>query len=278
MTARFASVAALTAVCLLSAQASAYDLLSVSDYPVTTGYVIQDYPSEGTPLLSWFDFTYVFSDHHLRQAFVMPISDDIHLSYMDDSGTDTIGYSVGHYDVSGVPWESVSGSCAEVACRVSLPDKPADSEFVLVGFAVWFKNGDHHLRQLTIGESDGTLTVWLGDKLYDDPVGFKVDYSWVPQSRIVSQGYWGDGGTETIWAPDGEIPDGQIVLQGFTASYIDLDHHVTRLAVYPEEVSLYDKNRDDAIRGSVRWVELATSRWPFEPIDPGFDPVFDAGR
>jgi hypothetical protein len=274
---RSAAAVVLAAICLHTSASSAQELISIEDYPVTTGYVIEDYPIDGrTPLLSWFDFGYVFSDHHLRQMFVRPMSNDtIHLSYMDDDGEDTIGYSVGHWALDGVPWRSVSGSCPEVACKVQLGNIPADSEFVLIGFSVWFKNSDHHLRRLLIQENDGELTVWLGDKNSDDPVGFRVDFSWVPQDEIVATGQWGDGDTESIFAPDGEIPDGPIVLRGFSANYIDLDHHVTRFAVYPDQISLYDKNRDDAMRGSVRWAQLRTWRNPFDPPLP---PIFENAR
>jgi hypothetical protein len=276
MTKRLVAFGLFSVLGSLARQGAAQTLMSVDDYPVTSGYVVRDYDAHGaTPLLAWFDYFYVFSDHHIRQIFALPLANDVHVSFMDDDGEDTIGYSVGHWATSGVPWRSITSGCAGLSCVETLTDKPAGSVFVLVGFSVWFKNSDHHLRQLSINENDGKLVVWFGDKGYDDPVGFRVDYGWVPQNRVLAQGEWGDGGTADIYAPYGEIPDGPIVIRGFNASYIELDHHVSRLAVYPDQISLYDKNRDDAIRGNVRWAKLGRAKSPYFPADP---PVLEVAR
>jgi hypothetical protein len=246
--------------CLYASTGSAQQLITVDDYPVWTGVVVRDYPTGGgTPLLSWFDFWYVFPDHHLQTISVLPIGDDIELSLRDDDNNDAIGYSVGHFLYPNVSWESVSERCSSgISCVTQLSPKPDGSAFVLVGFEVEYLNDDHHLRQLSIFESDGKLVVWFGDRWFDDDFAFRVDYSWVPGDRILSQGHWGDGsGNGRIFAPSGELPDGPIAIQGFAASYLDDDHHVGRLAVSPDEVNLYDDDRDDAMRGQVKWVELA---------------------
>jgi hypothetical protein len=261
---------ALAFVCLQGG-ASAQQLITVDDYPVTPGFVIRDYPSNpGTPLLSWFHLWYVFSDHHLENISVLPIGDDIQLSLLDEDGNDTIGYTVGHYLYPDVPWESVSDTCSGgLSCVVQLAEKPDDSEFVLVGFDAEFTNGDHHLRQLSIFESEGKLVVWFGDQYFDDPIAFRVDFSWIPRKQVLSQGHWGNGsGSGHVYAPFDELPKGPVVLQGFAANYLDDDHHLAHLAVSPDEVRLSDKNCDDSMAGQVKWLELA-------PDESGQPPPID---
>lgn len=270
MKTRFTLAALLASICLYSPPASAQQAMSVADYPVTTGYVVRDYPSTGVPLLSWFNFWYVFGDNHLRQIFALPLGDEIHLSFLDNSGSDTIGYSVGHYAVTNIPWESYQGWCGGLGCVEWIGPHPPDTEFVLIGFSFWFTDNDHHLRQISIRETNGYLAVMYNDKSYDKPFGYTVEYSWVPRSKVLAKGNWGDGGKKTIKAQAGTVPDGAVVLQSFDVSYISLDHHVQRLAVSPREVSLYDHNHDDAIRTRVGWVKVTNSTKP--PIEPPIEP------
>ncbi|HVJ20535.1 MAG TPA: hypothetical protein VM686_34215 [Polyangiaceae bacterium] len=250
---------------------SAQQLITVDDYPVHHGFHVRDYPTgTGTPLLSWFDLWYVFPDHHIQQIGVLPTGNDIEISFRDDDNDDMTGYSVGHYIYPNVPWESASEICSSgLSCVTQLSPKPDDSEFVLIGFEAEYLDGDHHLRQLSIFESEGKLVVWFGDQYFDDDMAFRVDYSWVPRKNIVSMGHWGDGSSNgRIYAPSGELPNGPIVIQGFAANYLDDDHHVGRLAVSPDEVDLYDDDHDDAMRGQVKWLELA-------PDESGKPPPID---
>ena len=126
------------------------------------GTVFPSTTVSGAPLLAAFRYFFIDGDHHIRKIAAMPLPQQsaVEVAFADENGDDRYSYGVAHHwvDPTGITQHSFHGGCAG-RCIVQLFTRPpGDFQFVLTGFRVQFENGDHHLDELGITESNGFLT------------------------------------------------------------------------------------------------------------------------
>src|SRR5207249_2653372 len=123
------------------------------------------------------------------------------------------------------------------------------------------REGDHHLREISLLEDDGQLVVSFADENYDDTVGWNVEYAYLPTDLFAALGQ--SSGIRAHGAVQTSITPGPSVLRGFKMEFKPYftsgnDHHVRDIGVFTLDdgrIQVYyeDENSDDGFDWTVRW-------------------------
>lgn len=249
----------LIAIHLLPTPASAEVVTGVSEsYQTLAPFAI----TNQAPLLQGFNFSFLDTDHHLKQIVLRPngssgslLPGKLELSYADKWGFADYYYRA-EYTVGKnmVPTRSTGHQYCVDTCSVILPNFPGrDSHvFVLVGFAFEFDRDsvltDHHVKQFEIKESNGRLTVNYRDQEGPDVFDWEVMYAWVPRDNFAYVQN-SRSGTATGSAHQSISSVGRPVIHGFNLNFRYTDHHIKNIAVELTpgalDVDFADKNGDD---------------------------------
>lgn len=230
-----------------------------------------NYPYSGVALLNTFYFLMTRGqtvsstiDHHLQQImFLLDFGPDtLHLGFHDEPDNDTFRYVIAHHAVEGedIRIGEYGLDIGVGTYSVQLGDRPAgDWVFVLRGFQLSFRGVDHHINEIGIRETNGTLRVAYSDRNADDTYVFTVQYAWVPAALLDRLG--SSSGTSAEWDRE-TIPNGRVVLRGFHFDFRPIytaggDHHIKEVGVLGGEgridVVYSDKNGDDGFDWLVNW-------------------------
>jgi hypothetical protein len=246
----------------------------------------------GTPLLSRFGFALNHGDNHIQQILIFPGLPPgmMRLDFSDEDPTgifsnDDYCFNVTHFDIVDTRIRQVTRGldiCDAGNCTVQL-DKPAgDFVFVLIGFQFSFRATDHHIKEVSILENSGLLTVGYHDEHFDAPEDtfiWSIQYAYVPADRFSQVDLI--SGTRAHDRVIGSIPVGGAVLRGFKFIYQPYftsggDHHLQQIGVRPNRtgtafITYRDENGDDGFDWEYRWAILKTFRG--FPGDPPIGPV-----
>lgn len=210
------------------------------------------------------------------------------LDFSDEDPTgifsnDDYCFNVTHFDVTDARIRQVSRGldiCDAGSCTVQL-DRPAgDFVFVLIGFQLSFRATDHHIKEVSILENNGQLTVGYHDEHFDPPEDtfiWSVQYAYVPGDLFSQVGQ--NSGTRAHDRVLSPVPVGKAVLRGFKFVYQTYftsggDHHLQQIGVRPNTtgtafITYRDENGDDGFDWEYRWAILKTlgvfpgeSNWP----------------
>ncbi|MEV0096009.1 hypothetical protein [Streptomyces sp. NPDC050738] len=229
------------------------------------GPVVRNFPTPGAPLLNTFYFQYSGDDHHVQQVIALPDFPEngkIEIGMNDEGRQADYFFKVGHYIGHDSRFRQFSRSLDLGVTRQATFEggRPSASMiFVLSGFQLAFRGADHHLDEIGIFESDGTVTVRLNDRNDDDTFVFRVSYCYASRDLFSSVGL--ARGSNAKGGARKPIPDGQAVIRGFNMNFRSKDHHIRDLgAVLPgdgrAEVYFEDKNGDDGFDWSLGWAVL----------------------
>ncbi len=233
----------------------------------------------GTPLLSRFGFAFNQGDNHLQQILIWPGLPPgmMRVDFQDQDPTgglfgsnDDYCFNVTHFDIVDARIRQVTRGldvCDAASCTVQL-DKPAgDFVFVLTGFQMSFRATDHHIKEISLLENNGQLTVGFHDQHFDAPEDtylWSVQYAYVPGDRFSQVGQI--SGTRAHDRVLGTIPAGNAVLRGFKFVYQPFftsgdDHHIQQISVRPNTTGtaflvFRDQNGDDGFDWEYRWAIL----------------------
>jgi hypothetical protein len=228
----------------------------------------------GTPLLSRFGFSFDPGiDHHIQQILIYPGLPPgmMRLDYSDKHPDDEDNYcfNITHFDIADARVRHVTRGldiCSESGkCTVQL-DKPAgDFVFVITGFQLSYRAPyDHHVKEVSILENNGALTVALNDEHFDpseDTFIWDIQYAYVPRDRFINIGEsTGAGANDRVLV---SMPSGRAVLRGFKFTFIGDDHHLQQISVRPNTtgtafIVFRDQNGDDKFDWEYRWAILRT--------------------
>lgn len=193
-------------------------------------------PSAGRPLLQSFHFRFTQNDHHFGGMEVAPDNfqaQKLNFGFSDKNGDDPYSYNltVNRYFGSIRGYETEREFCHGKTCRFDIkrPTDLTDPVFVIVGFYLQYRGGDHHVRRIGISEDNGFVTVNLNDVNPDDNYSLDLKYAWIPRSStsaVSSVSGSASGSTRRT------IPVGKTALRGFEFEYVaPVDHHIRDLGV-----------------------------------------------
>jgi hypothetical protein len=228
------------------------------------GPIYVNIPLNGAPLLQSFYTRFKDTDHHfgaLEVAAQTPQLNKATIFFADKDHDDRYFYNVTFARYFGsifrrtAPRDFCKGTCT---FQVQRPANPAGQVFVLTGFYVYYRGGDHHIDRLSIVERNGSVTVAANDKNDDDPFVVEVRYAYIPRSSlaVVSSRRGSARGGQRV-----PIERGTPVIRGFTFDFRSEDHHIQEIGVMPLtngqlEVYYSDKNKDDLFDWSVEYAIL----------------------
>ena len=224
------------------------------------------YRYDQVPLLYSFWFFFNNGDHHLKELGIRTeygssFADEIHLSYHDKNWDDPYQYYMSHIDlparagvVDGVGGEC-RGSCTE---QLAAPPSP-DHHFVLIDFGMYYHNGDHHIDEIGLLESGGSLTVYFNDKNDDDEFSWWASYMWVAPEFVSTTGSY--SGINVKGKDSRPVPGFPFALSGFKFNYRKKDHHLEEIGIWTRpgwdlQIEYNDKNDDDRYDWEVNWAVL----------------------
>ncbi len=249
----------LAAAATIAAPASAQNLQGFAKGPITPSI-----PLNGAPLLQSFYTRFTDTDHHfgaLEAAPQTPAMNKATIFFADKDHDDRYFYNVTFARYFGTiyrrtaPRDFCRGSCT---ARLAAPADRANHVFVLTGFYVYYRGGDHHIDRLSIVERNGSVTVDVNDKNDDDPFVVEIRYAYIPRSmfRAVSSRRGTAKGGQRV-----AIEAGTPVIRGFTFDFRSEDHHIQEVGVMLRanstlEVYYSDKNKDDSFDWSVEYAVL----------------------
>lgn len=240
------------------------------------GPVVRTFPAAGVPLLSSFYFQYTNNDHdlaqpldhHVLQIMTVPGFPEpgrIELGMHENGGDADYYFKVQHLltQHSGVHAFARGldiGRGRNVEIPIDRPD--GDHVFVLVGFQLAYRTGDHHVDEIGITESAGKVKVRLNDKNDDDSFLFRLHYAYVPAHLFSHRGTArGENDSDAGHGARRAIPAGPAVIRGFNMNFRSKDHHLRNVGVLTGnrrvEVFFGDKNGDDTYDWMVQWAVLA---------------------
>ena len=243
----------------LGAQTAAADAVA-GIYHRGTGsrsYDISDYWA-----LSAFSLNYMYGDNHIRSIALLPhhtlyFGDEVYFEFTDNSQDDDIEYYVKHWNASEWSFSGIydleGGNCTG-SCTTYI-GKPANHTFVISDFTFRFTNGDHHLDEFEIMESNGYLTVRFNDKNNDDPFHYTVAFLWVPNDEIAATYDWhGSRANDRVIL----YRDDYSAISGFSLDFEDDctggdDHHIREIGITMSEIQFNDKNGDDCFDWHLKW-------------------------
>jgi hypothetical protein len=216
----------------------------------------------GAPLLQSYYFRFTDKDHHFGGIEVRPNIPAINkasLGYSDKNGDDKYSYKVTFAPYFGEIIRRTTtefGKKGSFTFAVKRPDNPANYVFVIRGFYLQYRGGDHHIEEFGIEENGGQVTVTLNDKNNDDPFRIDLDYAFIPKQRFseinVRSGRNAKGGQRA------SIGSGVGVIRGFRFKFTNGDHHIKESGIVMNgagrlEVYFSDKNQDDPFNWNVRY-------------------------
>lgn len=248
--------AALLASALATAVAVPVTAQAQSASGYANGYATTNLRVDGAPLLKSFYFRYENEDHHLAGVEVQPHSPALgrlSLMFQDDNGDDRYFYNVQFSPYYGEifrrnhPREYCTDTCT---VPVAAPPNLQDYVFVITGFYIYYRGGDHHIDEIRITEDSGKVTVAFNDQNDDDPFAWDLQYAYVPRSRFTAL----DARSGTAaGAAEAPIENGNAVVRGFAFNFASDDHHIKDFGVwmgYAGKLQVYygDKNPTDKFR------------------------------
>lgn len=221
--------------------------------------------STGAPLLQSFYFRFTDQDHHFGGMEVQPnapTANQMKYGFSDKNGDDGYFYNITWAPYFGQIFRASNERefCRSSGCtfRITRPTNIADPVFVLRGFYIHFRNGDHHLKRIAITESNGSVTVALRDKNTDDHLAIDLHYAYIPRASIASMatasGNDAGGARRTI-------PAGHAAIRGFDFNFASGDRHIRDIGVQISgsgrlEVFYGDKTPNDRFAWKVNWAVL----------------------
>lgn len=241
-------------------------LAAAAAVPVTTsaqsasgygdGYTTTTMRVEGAPLLKGFYFRYDNDDHHILNVAAQPHTPSLGqltLAYMDNNGDDRYFYNVLFSPYYGEifrrtnPTQYCKGRCT---MPIQAPANRQDYVFVVTGFNIYYRGGDHHIDEVRLTEDGGNVTVAFNDNNDDDLFAWDLQYSYIPRSRFTAL----DARSGTAAGAAGAtIENGNAVLRGFVFNFENDDHHIKDFGVwmgYAGQLQVYygDRNQDDRFK------------------------------
>jgi hypothetical protein len=234
----------------------------------------------GAPLLQSFYTRFTNTDHHFAGLEVMPnapAANQASILYTDKNGDDEYFYNITFAPYFGDIFRRFSTEfCRQNTCTYPV-ETPPDREnyvFVLRGFYISFRGGDHHIDQVKISEQNGRVTYALNDKNDDDPFRVDLSYAYIPRSQIsavASRSGNAKGGQRM------SIEAGTPVIRGFNFDFRSSDHHIQDIGIVMNgnaqmEVYYGDKNKDDPFDWSVDYGILGGGG-PVSPVVPPVQPL-----
>ena len=221
-------------------------------------------PSAGRPLLQSFYFRFTDADHHFGGVEVAPDNfqaRNLKYGYSDKNGDDRYFYNltINRYFGPIRGYETEREFCRGSTCRFDIkrPTDLVDPIFVIVGFYLQYRGGDHHIKRIGVTESNGFVTVNLNDHNSDDHYSIDLKYAYIPRANfsLVSSlsGTAAAGDRRTIQS-------GTPVLRGFNLDFLSGDRHIRELGVLlgnsRMEVYYGDKTPNDRFRWRVDYAIL----------------------
>jgi hypothetical protein len=221
------------------------------------------------PALTAFDVRYTNGDHHLTGIGVHPAppwddEQDLNVDLWDGSVADepfagTIRWAdVRAFD--GVH-QAEATNCAGT-CRVPMPSLPQGQIFVLLGFIVQFRDGDHHIQEISVDPHpySGYIEVKFTDSSGTRPYMAFIQYASLPYYMELDNERLSSTSPAYGTAITRRLP-GLAVLRGFRLRFTNGDHHLYRMAVDLWSASsltlrFRDSNTDDPFVWSVDYVIL----------------------
>jgi hypothetical protein len=259
------SVAVVAALAATTATASADDVgaqvVQEANGIATAGPTSVPYHHSGALLLDHFYFRDVNDDQHLKVLEALPSSAGrLFVAFSDQSRDEQFEYRVAHQRISSTG--TIPGSLYRTGChgycRTKITVPPGDHVFVISGFSFLFADGDHHIDQISISESNGYLTHSFNDKNDDDEYSAVVDYVWVPRSHFSF--------FETLSATPGHqgqvtrgVAAGNKVIRGFSVQNVEnggeADNHIKRFGflTHSTTVDIYYGDKDPTDSGYWRY-------------------------
>ena len=214
----------------------------------------------GAPLLQSFYFKFNSEDHHFGGMEVQPnapTQNQMKYGYSDTNGDDEYFYNITLAPYFGEIFRRTHEPefCHGASCTFPIehPANLAGQVFVLRGFYIQFRGGDHHIDQIRISESNGMATVALNDQNDDDNFAVNLHYAYIPQSKlsVISSASGTAAGGARV-----SIPAGIGVVRGFNMDFVSSDRHIRDIGVIMNgsgrlEVYYGDKTPTDQFRWKV---------------------------
>jgi hypothetical protein len=280
---KFLGVSALLLV-ISSAPVAAQESNACVDIGKNNGSLFDvPFVSTGTPLLSRFGFALNQGDNHIKQILVWPGLPPgmMRVDFSDDSPfggllgllhNDDYCFNVTHFDVVDARIRQVTRGldiCDAPQCTVQLDRPNGDFVFVLIGFQFQFREHDNHIKEVSIKETGGKLTVGFHDQHFDPPddtFNWSVQYAYVPRDRFSQVGQL--SGTRAHDRVIASLPQGKAVLRGFSFTFKTYftsgdDHHLQQIGVRPNTtgsafLTYRDENGDDGFDWEYQWAMIKT--------------------
>jgi hypothetical protein len=136
------------------------------------------------PIIALVGFKLFFTgarEQELDRIGVWFRGNDLHVALRDKNGDDTFGYLV---DFVVIPTGLLNVSSgilrgnARGGREINIPS-PANTDFLLTGWAFNFVDGDHEIRDLGALRSGDDVTVFYGDKNADDLFDWRIEWAHV---------------------------------------------------------------------------------------------------
>jgi hypothetical protein len=188
----------------------------------------------GAPLLQSFYFRFRDDDHHYGGMEVqpnMPALNKASIGFSDKNGDDRYFYNITFAPYFGEISRNTTtefGRKKSITFPVKVPASGANSVFVIRGFYLQYRGGDHHIDEIGIQEQNGQVTVTLNDHNDDDPFRIDLSYAYIPRSRF------SEVGQRSGSAKGGQratIPSGTAVIRGFRFNFNSDDRHIREIGV-----------------------------------------------
>lgn len=219
----------------------------------------------GAPLLQSFYFKFSSEDHHFGGMEIQPNSptqNQMKYGFSDTNGDDEYFYNITIAPYFGEIFRRSHERefCHGATCTFPIehPANMAGQVFVLRGFYIQFRGGDHHMDQIRIVERNGMVTVALNDTNDDDNFAIDLHYAYIPRSKVSAissvSGTSAGGGRATI-------PAGNAAIRGFNLDFVSGDRHIRDLGIVMNgagrlEVYFGDKTPNDQFRWTVDYAVL----------------------
>lgn len=215
----------------------------------------------GAPLLQSFYFRFRDDDHHYGGMEVqpnMPAANKASIGFSGKNGDDTYFYNITFAPYFGEITRNTTtefGKNRSITFPVKAPANGVNSVFVIRGFYLQYRGGDHHLDEIGIQERNGQVTVRLNDKNDDDPFRIDLSYAYIPRSRfseVSERSGSAKGGQRAA------IPNGTAVIRGFHFNFNSDDRHIKEIGVVLNgsgrlEVFYGDNSQDDVFAWNVAY-------------------------
>ena len=214
-------------------------------------------------LLQSFYVRFEGTDHHFGRIEVVPNApsiSQIQIGFADRNADDRYFYNHQLAPYTGTIFrrssdiEFCGGHRPSCTYPIQAPPDRANWVFVLRGFDIAYRGGDHHLDQIAVFERNGRLTVALNDQNDDDLTQFQVHYAYIPRSRFAVVSTRSGVDKEGKRVP---IEAGTPVIRGFNLDFRSSDRHIRELGVRMGnarlEVYYNDNSKDDPFAWNVEY-------------------------